>query len=212
MKIKHYRNLWSSYNYYVMHAGLSTLGRGDDTWRYNAQYIWRHLCKKYSSTPDTKCAKKDVVSILTFDLTRLLNSHQSNIIILQLHTTVYEEMFNVNSKVTQTMQHEILLSVSWIYEKWQTSVITRRFQTLIWKPRDMVQNLEWVDSTVHDWCNCNMNQKEFLLDWLSIFRPQGYLALVWMHQLTFSSAESSSLKQLDSLKIDMWMNQFLAIL
>ena len=120
-------------------------------------------------------------------------------------------MFNVNSKVTQTTQHEILLSVSWIYEKWQTSVITRRFQTLIWKPRDMVQNLEWVDSTVHDWCNCNMNKKEFLLDWLSIFRPQGYLALVWMHQLTFSSAESSSLKQLDSLKIDMWMNQFLAI-
>ena len=75
----------------------------------------------------------------------------------------------------------------------------------------MVQNLEWVDSSVRDWCIVIWIKKQFLLDWLSIFRPQGNLALVWKHQLTCSSAESSSLKQFDSLKIDMWMNQFWAI-
>ena len=37
---------------------------------------------------------------------------------------------------------KISLSESRIYKKWQTSAIIRRFQTLIWKPGEMVQNLE----------------------------------------------------------------------
>ena len=62
-----------------------------------ANDTWRHLCKKYSLTPITtnlrwyKTREKDVVGIVTFDLTGLLPTK------LLWHTGVYERTFNVNS-------------------------------------------------------------------------------------------------------------------
>ena len=59
------------------------------------------------------------------------------LLILQWHTRVCEETFNVNSKITQTMQNirNFIVRKS-IYKKWKI------FQTLIWRPGERVQNLE----------------------------------------------------------------------
>ena len=177
-----------------------------------------HLCKKYSSTPDTKCLKEDVVSVLTFDL--LIGLLPTNQILLYYNGipdfTRKQSMLTVKYKLKQCGIFEILLSVSWIYEKWQTSVIIQEISDSNldsgrYGPKSGVSwqhpVLFMIDVIITSIMNyCNMNQKAFLLDWLLIFRPQGNLALVWMHQLTCSSAESSSLNQLDSLKIAMWMH------
>ena len=45
----------------------------------------------------TQNTQKDVVGIVTFDLPRLLPTN--HIIILQWHTRVYEEMFDLNIKI-----------------------------------------------------------------------------------------------------------------
>ena len=83
--------------------------------------------------------------------------HQS-IIKLQRHTEVYEETFDVNIKIAQTTQN------SWNFNivgkssllKWRKCKLRRsfvRFRTLIWRPRDTFQKLEYpglfggVDST-----------------------------------------------------------------
>ena len=47
--------------------------------------------------------EKDVVGIVIFELTGLLFTN--HIITMPLHAGVYEEMFNVNIKIAQTMQN-----------------------------------------------------------------------------------------------------------
>ena len=76
-----------------------------------------------------------------------LSSHQPHYCLcyLQWHTGVCEEMFDVNSKITQTMQSiwknftVRKLSSTRNGKPWQLSA---RFQTLTWRLGEMVQNLE----------------------------------------------------------------------
>ena len=50
-----------------------------------------------------KMCEKDVVGIVIFELTGLLFTN--HIITMPLHAGVYEETFNVNIKIAQTMQN-----------------------------------------------------------------------------------------------------------
>ena len=88
--------------------------------------------------------EKDVVCIVTFDLIGLLLTN--HIIILQWHVCVYEETFDANMKIAQTTQNtivEILLSERRVCRRnGKLPRLSRRFDTLIWRPGDMVQNLE----------------------------------------------------------------------
>ena len=111
----------------------------DDKWCHNDYGTWHHLWKKLH--------KKDVVGIVTFDLINWLTSHQPHYCLyyLQWHTGVCEEMFDVNSKITQTTQSiwknftVRKLSSTRNGKPWQLSA---RFQTLTWRLGEMVQNLE----------------------------------------------------------------------
>ena len=49
--------------------------------------------------------EKDVFGILTFDVIGLLPTNHSIAYITMALTGVYEETFDVNSKITQTMQN-----------------------------------------------------------------------------------------------------------
>ena len=73
----------------------------------------RHLWKK-------KTREKDVVGIVTFDLTGYFPPI-TLLLILQWHTGVCEETFDVKRRTI----FEISLSESRIYKKWQTSAIIR---------------------------------------------------------------------------------------
>ena len=88
--------------------------------------------------------EKDVVCIVTFDLIGLLPTN--HIIILQWHVCVYEETFDANMKIAQTTQNtivEILLLERRVCRRnGKLPRLSRRFDTLIWRPGDMVQNLE----------------------------------------------------------------------
>ena len=88
--------------------------------------------------------RKDVVGIVTFDLIGLLPTN--HIIILQGHVGVYEETFDANMKIAQTTRNtiaEILLSKRQVCRRnGKLRRLSRRFHTLIWRPGDMVQNLE----------------------------------------------------------------------
>ena len=55
-----------------------------------------------------KTRKKDVVGILTFDLIGLLLSNHNIAYITMEYTGVCEEMFDINSKIAQTMQKFIM--------------------------------------------------------------------------------------------------------
>ena len=83
--------------------------------------------------------EKDVVGIVTFDLIDLLPTNQ--IIILPWHVDAYEEMFDVNRKIAQTTQNTVNF---WRVSQRNGTLqgLSRRFHTLIWRPGDMVQNLE----------------------------------------------------------------------
>ena len=93
-----------------------------------------------------KMSKKDVVRIVTFDLTGLLPTN--HIIAYMYITTAYrvcEETFNVNSKIDQLRQNMSNFIVRKSIESTRNGKLRRlsgRFQTLIWRPGEMVQNLE----------------------------------------------------------------------
>ena len=63
-------------------------------------YLWTLII---TNLPRHKTREKDVVGIVTFDLIGLLPT--DHIIILQWHTGVYEELFDVNIKniIAQTI-------------------------------------------------------------------------------------------------------------
>ena len=88
--------------------------------------------------------EKDVVCIVTFDLIGLLPTN--HIIILQWHVGVYEETFDANMKKAQTTRNtivEVLLSERQVCRRnGKLRRLSRRFHDLIWRPGDMVQNLE----------------------------------------------------------------------
>ena len=78
------------------------------------------------------------------------------LLISKLHTGVCQETFNVNFKIVQTMQNiwNFIVGKSSLKEMANFQRLSRRIHTLIWRPGDMVQNLESpglsgrVDSTV----------------------------------------------------------------
>ena len=114
-------------------------GIRDDKWCHNDYGTWHHLWKKLH--------KKDVVGIITFDLINWLTSHQPHYCLyyLQWHTRVCEEMFDVNSKIAQTINakylkkfHSQKVDSTRNGKPWWLST---RFQTLTSRLGEMVQNL-----------------------------------------------------------------------
>ena len=89
---------------------------------------WRHLCKNYSlplivtNLRWHKTRNKDV-GIIAFDLISLLSTN--HIFILQWHSRVNEEMFDVNIKIAQTTQYswDFIVGNSSLLNKWLTLVI-----------------------------------------------------------------------------------------
>ena len=60
------------------------------------------------------------------------------------HTKIYEEMFDVNSKIAQTTQNilKFIVGKSSLQLNYKLRRISGRFHSLIWRPGDTVQNLE----------------------------------------------------------------------
>ena len=129
---------------------------------------WRHVCKKCSLIliiTNLEMRGKDVVGIVTFDLIGLLPTN--HIIILQGHVGVYEETFDANMKIAQTTRNtiaEILLSKRQVCRRnGKLRRLSRRFHTLIWRPGDMVQNLESHARIIRErWWHCNDLKQEAL--------------------------------------------------
>ena len=90
-------------------------------------------------------------------------SHQSHwLLILQRHTGIFEEKFKVNSKIIISNKAKYLKFHFAKVESTRNGKLrwlSRRFQTLIWRPGEMVQNLESsglsgrVDSPVASGCH-----------------------------------------------------------
>ena len=90
-----------------------------------------------------KTCEKDVVEIVTFDLISLLPTNHTLLLILQWHTGVSEETFVVNRKIAQQRNFEIFFfRKSILQEICKLRQLFERFQTLMWKPGQTVQNLE----------------------------------------------------------------------
>ena len=99
----------------------------------------------YRMLYDIICAKDtrwpDCHEFVIFHIIAYLLVHCNGII---YHTKVYEETFDVNSKIALAMQHiyKFLFGKSSLQLNGKFWWISRRFHTLIWRRGDMVQNME----------------------------------------------------------------------
>ena len=78
-------------------------------------------------------------------LIQCINSSYLATLLLKLrwHTRIYEETFHVNSiQLKKRKIFEFLWLESRVYKKQQLWPLSGRYQTLIWRPGDTVQNLE----------------------------------------------------------------------
>ena len=78
-------------------------------------------------------------------LIQYINSSYLATLLLKLrwHTRIYEETFHVNSiQLKKRKIFEFLWLESRVYKKQQLWPLSGRYQTLIWRPGDTVQNLE----------------------------------------------------------------------
>ena len=88
-----------------------------------------------------KTREKDVVGILTSDLIGLLPTNHNIAYITMEYTGVCEETFDFNSKIAQTTQNFHCRKVE-STRNGKLRGLSGRFQTLIWRPGETVQNLE----------------------------------------------------------------------
>ena len=60
------------------------------------------------------------------------------------HTEIYEEMFDVNTKIAQTTRNieKFIVGKLSLQLNYKVQRISGRFHSLIWRPGDTVQNLE----------------------------------------------------------------------
>ena len=113
-------------------------------WLLLSQNLWWH-----------RMHVKDVVCIV-FDLIGLLTNNHL-LLILQWHTRVYAETFDVNIKIVQTMQiswHVIVRKLS-LLKKWQTLAIIQEISYSNWRTGEMVQNLESLWIILESWQLCD---------------------------------------------------------
>ena len=113
-------------------------------WLLLSQNLWWH-----------RMPVKDVVCIV-FDLIGLLTNNHL-LLILQWHTRVYAETFDVNIKIAQTMQiswHFIVRKLS-LLKKWQILVIIQEISYSNWRTGEMVQNLESLWIILESWQLCD---------------------------------------------------------
>ena len=86
-----------------------------------------------------KTHEKDVVGIVTFDLIGLLSTNHIIAYITIAYTGVCEETFDINRKIAQTTPHCRKVEPT---TNGKLRRLSGRFQTLIWRPGEKVQNLE----------------------------------------------------------------------
>ena len=105
-----------------------------------------------------KMCKKDVVVIVTFDLIGLLPTNHMTPYQLQWHTGISEKTFDVNIKISQTMQNR------WNFNarrrrNGKLQQLSGRCHTLIWRLGDTVENLESPGLSGKSWQHCKSQWK-----------------------------------------------------
>ena len=118
----------------------------------------------YRMLYDIICAKNtrwpDRHKFVMFHIIAYLLVHCNGII---CHTKVYEETFDVNSKIALATQniYKFLFGKSSVQLNGKFRWMSRRFHTLIWRLGDTVQNMESPGSSgridMH-WSYCNFTQ------------------------------------------------------